>query len=156
MEKKKSWREKLSNDKGLPKLVEIPEKISRQWGTGMMLIPSPIEVDEFMKKIPEGKLITLTELRQVLAKKHSAAIACPMTTGIFVIIAANAAAEEEQEGKIEITPYWRTLKSGGQLNPKYPGSVDEHKRRLELEGYKIIEKGKKIIVENYQDFLLKE
>jgi len=76
------------------------------------VIPAPMEVDEIMRQVPEGKLITINEIRSILAKKHNATIGCPITTGIFAWIAANAAEEARMEGKKSITPYWRTLKTG--------------------------------------------
>jgi len=45
------------------------------------------------------------------------------------------------EGKGDITPYWRTLKTGGELNEKYPGGVAAQAARLETEGH-TIEPGK--------------
>ncbi|HLC16370.1 MAG TPA: MGMT family protein [Thermodesulfovibrionia bacterium] len=153
MAKKKSWHDKLHNSDGLPKVVEITEKMSSRWGTGTFVVPAPVEVDELMKKVPEGRLITTKEIRQALAAKHGATIACPLTTGIFAVIAANAAQEEAQKGRHDITPYWRTLKSEGQLNPKYPGGIEEQKRLLELEGHRIIQKGKNFIVDNYEKFI---
>ena len=41
------------------------------------------------------------------------------------------------EGKTDITPYWRTLKLGGQLNEKYPGGVEAQSARLREEGHTI-------------------
>ena len=155
MARKKSWREKLADSKDLPKVEVITEKMSKRWGTGTVVIPSPKEVDEVMKKVPQGKLVTINEIRQVLAKKHGASIGCPITTGIFAWIAANAAMEEAAEGRKRITPYWRTLKSGGELNPKYPGGIENLKARLESEGHEIIQKGKKYIVKDYEESLIK-
>ncbi|MBN2240095.1 MAG: MGMT family protein [Dehalococcoidales bacterium] len=60
-----------------------------------------------------------------------------MTTGIFAGIAARAAAEDEAEGREDITPYWRTLKSKGEINEKYPGGLEEQAARLEAEGHTI-------------------
>ena len=96
-----------------------------------------------MKKVPKGKLITINEIRAKLAKKHGADFACPITTGIFAWIAAHAADEAEQDGKKRITPYWRTLKSGGELNAKYPGGIANVRKRLEAEGHTIIQRGKR-------------
>jgi len=138
---RKSWQEKLADSKGLPKVQEITDKMSKRWGTGTVVIPAPKEVDEIMRKIPEGKLTTINEIRAILAQKHGASIGCPITTGIFAWIAANAAAEAATEGKQNITPYWRTLKSGGQLNEKYPGGAEAQTARLKKEGH-IIEPGK--------------
>jgi hypothetical protein len=80
---KPTWSEKLNESKGYPKVEPISERISKRWGTGTIVIPAPIEVDEFMRKVPEGKLITINDIRVALAKKHGATIGCPMTTSIF-------------------------------------------------------------------------
>jgi len=45
------------------------------------------------------------------------------------------------EGKKDITPYWRTLKSKGELNEKFPGGVEAQAARLQAEGH-TIEPGK--------------
>jgi alkylated DNA nucleotide flippase Atl1 len=151
---KLNWREKLADDKGLPRVVRITEKMSQKWGTGTVVIPAPREVDEIMRKVPRGKIITINEIRKVLAQKHGATIGCPITTGIFAWIAAHAAAEASREGKTRITPYWRTLKSGGEVNEKYPGGAEAQKERLEKEGHKVISKGKKYIVSDFAKRLL--
>ena len=141
---RKTWQEKLADSKDLPKVVEITGKMSARWGTGTLVIPAPREVDEIMAKVPAGKVTTMSEIRVVLAQKHGTTIGCPLTTGIFANIAARAAEEAVAEGKVNTTPYWRTLKSKGELNEKYPGGVDAQAAHLEKEGH-IIEpaKGKK-------------
>ena len=116
--KKKSWQEKLVDSKDLPKVVKIEGKKSKRWGTGTVVIPAPIEVDKIMKKVPKGKLITINQIRELLAKRHFATIGCPITTGIFAWVAANAAEEMAKEGKENLTPYGRTLKIGGEINQK--------------------------------------
>jgi len=148
--KKTSWVEKLNDSKGLPKVERITDKLSKRWGTGTIVIPAPIEVDEFMRNVPAGKLTTINDIRAALAKKHNATIGCPMTTGIFAWVAANAADEQEQQGEKNITPYWRTLKKGGVLNEKYPGGAEAQKLRLEQEGHTITKKGKNYKVLNYE------
>jgi hypothetical protein len=154
--KKKSWREKLTDNKGLPRVEVITEKMSIRWGIGTIVIPAPMEVDEIMKRVRKGELITINEIRNILAKKHGATIGCPITTGIFAMIAAHAAHEEMETGKARITPYWRTLKSDGEINPKYPGGIKDQKTRLESEGHKVIRKGKKYLVEDYQKHLIQD
>jgi len=136
--KRKSWREKLADDKGLPKVGKVEGRMSKKWGTGMMVIPAPREVDELMRRVPKGKITTINELRAALARKHNASFACPMTTGIFAWIAAQAAAEAQAEGRKRVTPWWRTLKTGGELNPKYPGGVATQSKLLLAEGHEII------------------
>ncbi|PIR90173.1 hypothetical protein COS93_00955 [bacterium (Candidatus Gribaldobacteria) CG07_land_8_20_14_0_80_33_18] len=150
MIKQKNWVEKLKNNKGLPKVVKITGKMSKRWGTGSVAIPAPMEVNEIMKKVPKGKLISINQIRQVIAKRHKATIGCPITCGIFAWIAANAAEEERKQGKKDITPYWRTLKSDGSLNEKYPSGLEGQKKLLEKEGHKIIRKGKKYLVVDYE------
>ncbi|MBN1357997.1 MGMT family protein [Candidatus Bathyarchaeota archaeon] len=152
--KKTTWVEKLNESKGLPKVEKITDKLSKRWGTGTIVIPSPIEVYELMRKVPAGKLTTINDIRTALARKHKATIGCPMTTGIFAWVAANAAEEREQSGEKDITPYWRTLKTSGVLNEKYPGGAEAQKLRLEREGHTVIKKGKKFKVLNYEEALV--
>lgn len=153
--KKKSAIEKLHESHGLPKVGKITGKMSKRWGTGTVAIPAPIEVNEIMKKVPKGKLITINEIRKTIAKKHKATIGCPITCGIFAWISAYAAEEERKEGKKNITPWWRTLKGDGVLNEKYPGGVENQKKLLKKEGHKIIPKGKNYIVADYEKALIK-
>jgi alkylated DNA nucleotide flippase Atl1 len=152
---KKSWIEKLNDSKNLPKVVKIEGKMSKRWGTGTCAIPAPIQVDKIMKKIPKGKVITINDIRAIIAKKHKAKIGCPITTGIFAWISANTAEEMRSQGKKDITPYWRTLKLGGQLNEKYPGGIKGQKEILEKEGHKTIQKGKKYLVADFEKSLTK-
>jgi len=148
---RKSWREKLADDKDFPRVVEITDKMSKRWGTGTVVIPAPREVDEIMRKVPKGKLITINQIRAMLAQKHGATIGCPITTGIFAHIVACAAEEAKAEGKKNITPYWRTLKVGGELNEKYPGGVEAQAARLREEGH-IIERDKSGKPKKVKDF----
>jgi hypothetical protein len=150
MKPKKTWREKLADDKGLPKVGRLEGKMTRRWGSGVMVIPAPREVDALMKRVPRGKLTTINELRAALAKKHKADFACPITTGIFSWIAAHAAAEAAAEGRKRITPYWRTLKTGGELNPKHPGGLPALQKRLRAEGHKFVRRGRRCLVKDFE------
>ena len=154
--KKKSWREKLADDKDLPKVGEVTGKLTKRWGEGRFVIPAPREVDALMKQVPRGQLVTINELRTALAHKHKTDFACPITTGIFSWIAAHAAAEAEAEGKKRFTPFWRTLKTGGEINPKYPGGAEGIAKRLRAEGHKITPRRKRLLVSDYQKALFAE
>jgi hypothetical protein len=151
--RKKTWCQKLNEDKGLPKVELIDEKLSKRWGTGTVVIPAPIEVDQMMRKVSKGKLTTINEIRSALARKHKATIGCPITTGIFAWISANASEEQKRSGQKNLTPYWRTLKTGGFLNEKYPGGVEAQRKLLEQEGHLVVQKGKKYFVFNYDRVL---
>ena len=150
---KKTFNEKLNTAGDLPKVEKLtdPRFIERYKST-TLLIAAPVEYDELMKKVPKGKLTTIDRMMGVLAKKHKAGAACPMTAGIFVNIAAKANEEREAlgTGKKNVTPWWRTLKKDGQLNEKYPDGIEGQKIRLEAEGHTIIQKGKRYLVENYE------
>lgn len=155
MKAKKSWREKLAFDHNLPAVKPIPTRMIKRYGDGTIAIPSPREVDEIMASVPKHKLITPMEIGAKVANKHHATIGCTVTSGIFAWIAAHAAHENELEGKRTITPYWRALKTGGELNAKYPGGVDNLKRRLEAEGHVVTQKGAQFFIENYEKKLVK-
>lgn len=107
-----------------------------------------------LQVIPYGKVITLGEIREYFAKLNEADFTEPITAGIFVSIAAWASYQRSEN----LTPYWRTLKANGELNPKYPGGVEAQKEELEAEGHTIIKKGRtniRYFVKDYSDVLFK-
>lgn len=132
-----SWREKLEK-KIQPKLVNLSLNWSKKIGAGKMLIPTPLLIDSTIKKIPKGKVVTVNNIRDYLANEYNADTTCPLTTGIFLNIAANTAEEDRSRGKTRVTPYWRVLKEGGKLNPKFPGGISKQADYLEQEGLEII------------------
>jgi alkylated DNA nucleotide flippase Atl1 len=139
MRTRKPWREKMQRD---AKIVVIPPKRQKRFGRGKMLIPSPLDVEALIRSIPRGKVITQSQLRERLAQAAGVDCACPMTTGIFVRITAEAAAEDERAGKSRITPYWRVVRDDGSLLEKLPGGPSMQAARLESEGRTIDRTGK--------------
>jgi alkylated DNA nucleotide flippase Atl1 len=140
---RKTWREKLENQDH-SKVVEIPERMARKFGTGTMLIPKPLDVDALIRKTKKGKLVTVSEIRGRLARDNQVDVACPLTTGIFVRIVAEAAEEDLRNGRKQVTPYWRVIRDDGSLNEKFPGGVKQQSRRLKEEGHTIASgKGKR-------------
>ena len=135
--RRKTWREKLHESEGLPKIVDIPPRWTKRFGLGKMLIARPLDVDALIRGVHEGKLITQGQIRGKLARDFEVDATCPLTTGIFVRIVAEVAEEDFSEGKEEATPYWRVLKADGGLNPKFPGGVGLQTARLEAEGHTI-------------------
>jgi alkylated DNA nucleotide flippase Atl1 len=107
-----------------------------------------------MRAVPKGKLITINQIRETVAHRHGATIGCPITTGILARIAAGAAGEEEEEGTQQVTPYWRTLKGGGELNAKYPGGLEGQRARLESEGHTVVTRGQRVFVREYERALV--
>ncbi|HYG24671.1 MAG TPA: hypothetical protein VEH04_18000 [Verrucomicrobiae bacterium] len=151
---RKSWKDKLADDKNLPRVFQVPGEMARRFGAGMMVIPAPREVDALMKRVPKGRVVTINELRSAVASRHQADMACPITTGIFSWIAAHAAAEASSLGSKRITPYWRTLKNGGEVNPKYPGGLEEVSKRLRAECHEIEKRGKRAYVVDFTNVLV--
>lgn len=152
-ENKKGFNSKMNDSKDMPKIVELDEEGSKRWGGKTMVIAPPIDYDMLMKKVPKGKLITTDILRKAMAKKYKTDITCPLTCGIFVNICAWASYQREDD----ITPYWRTLKSNGELNIKYPESFELQKKKLVEEGHTIITKGtknKRYFVKDYEKYLI--
>jgi hypothetical protein len=153
--KRKSWREKLADNKDLPKIQKFATAKNKSMPAGTYVIPAPADVDAVMKKVPKGKLITINQIRNALAAKHKTQFCCPITTGIFTWIASNAAEEDAAAGKKRITPYWRTLKNGGELNPKYPGGIEAQQAKLLAESHAVFQKGKRFFVADYEKSLAK-
>jgi len=150
---KKSWREKLADDKDLPRVIRVTGRAAARWGGTTVAIAAPREVDALMRSVPRGRVITTKELRAALARKHRTETTCPITTGIFSWIAAHAAEEAAAAGAKKTTPYWRTLKSGGELNPKFPGGVAALRRKLTAEGHGFTHRGERVFVDNLDSVL---
>lgn len=71
---------------------------------------------------------------------------------MFVSIAAWASYQRNDNE----TPYWRTLKANGELNPKYPGGVAAQKEKLQAEGHTILQRGRtniKYFVKDYEKMM---
>lgn len=138
-EDQKDFNAMLNRENGMPKLQLINDEASiKKYGGNRMYFAPPIDYDAIMKKIPNGKIITVGAIREYLAKHHDADFTDPITAGIFVSIAAWAS----HQRTVDKTPYWRTLKAKGELNPKYPGGVEKQRIHLEAEGHEIIRRGR--------------
>ncbi len=148
MGKKKTVREKIESMED--QIVEIPPRLIGRYGAGMMLIPSAREIMELMSKIPAGKVLTVGQIRDYLARKYQVVTTCPLVTGIAIRLIAEAV----ESGEIEKVPWWRVIKSDGSLNPKLPGGGKVQKKRLEDEGLVVVQKGKKLKVQDFRQHLM--
>ena len=160
---RKSWREKLKDKPSLPKVLRLEKrfpcynavhKMGAEVGDNVVLV-NPSEVVKIMQQVPKGKLITIVEVCRQIARNHGVKACCSLTTGIFIMTAANAVEEVCKKGKSLDIPYWRTLKAEGFLNKKYPGGQEAHKKLLEGENFRVISRGKKYQVDEYEKYLLK-
>jgi alkylated DNA nucleotide flippase Atl1 len=162
--RKKTWREKLADKNDLPKVLKLERrfpcynavhKMGAEVGDEIVLV-NPSEVMEIMKKVPYGKLTTILEICKIVAKRYEVKGCCSLTTGIFIMTAANAVEEARKDNENLEIPYWRTLKADGCLNEKYPGGAESHRELLENEGFKVVARGKRFFVANYQDYLMRD
>ena len=160
---KKTWQEKLKDKPSFPKVLRLEKKfpcynavhkMGAEVGDEIVLV-NPSEVVAIMKQVPKGRLITIVEICRQIARNHDVKGCCSLTTGIFIMTAANAAEEVSREGRSLDIPYWRTLKANGFLNEKYSGGQEVHKRLLEEEDFKVIARGKKYHVVDYDKYLIK-
>ena len=143
---RRTWQQKLADDKDLPKVLELSAGEAKRWGGRSMVVARPRDVDAVIREIPRGHTLTINDLRSRLASQYGTETACPITTGIFAWISAHASAEAEAEGNASPSPWWRVLKAGGRLNPKFPGGEEEQARRLAAEG--IVTTDGKVVPEN--------
>ena len=83
-ENKKDFNFMMNNNKDMPKIQVIKDEktIKKYSGTKMFFAP-PLYYDKLMKKVPKGKLITVSQMRDYLAKQNNADFTDPMTAGIL-------------------------------------------------------------------------
>ncbi len=119
-----------------PRVELLTQAKGANYPPGRMLISSPLEIAQVVAAIPRGEVITMGALRQQLAQAHDADYTCPLTTGIFLRIAAEAA--DEEDGAL---PYWRVVKDDGKLLDKLPGGPEAQAQHLAAEGHAVLRKG---------------
>jgi hypothetical protein len=116
---KKSWLDKLNENKE-PKFKRIDIDFADIPSGSNMFIATPKLIDKYIQGISVGKRIDIKTLRKDLAIEHNADYTCPVTTGIFLRIVAEANYEKLQQGQSidEITPFWRVIAPNSPLAKK--------------------------------------
>lgn len=101
-----------------------------------LLISSPKEIQSYVRDIPKGKSIPVSEMRDALAKRHKAEATCPLTTGIFLRIVAEAACEDLEKGaRLEdVAPFWRVISPKDNLAKKLKCGPEFLEARRAAEG----------------------
>lgn len=124
----------------------------REANGGSMVVSTPAEVDALIRHVGPGEVVTLDDIRQGLARRHGATVACPVSTAIFINMAARAAEEQRLRGEDPeaLTPWWRVLKRGGLLNPKLPGGVEKQQALLAAEGVRASPLRRHLAVYDYE------
>lgn len=116
---KKTWLEKLQSAK-VPVVKHIDFDFADIPAGSKMFIATPEIIDNYIKQIPEGKGVGIKTIRNDLAIENQADYTCPVTTGIFLRIVAEANYEKYQQSKnLEgITPFWRVIEPKSPLSKK--------------------------------------
>jgi hypothetical protein len=119
MNTKKTWVEKLNENKE-PKVKRIDFDFADIPANSNMFIATPKIIDSYIKQIAKGKKVTVQTIRKDLAAENRADYTCPVTTGIFLRIVAEAAYEKfQQTSSLKgITPFWRVVDPGSALAKK--------------------------------------
>jgi len=154
-EDRKDFNAMLQDSKDMPKYQTITDaKSIAKYGGDRMYFAPPKDYDRVMRLVPYGKLLTIGDIREYFARESGADFTEPITAGVFVSIAAWASFQRDGDK----TPYWRTLKNKGELNPKYPGGAEAQKELLESEGHTVIQRGRtniRYFVKDYEQKLFK-
>lgn len=113
----KSWRQKF-DERTTSDIKQTDRPIPGVPLNGTILISNPTEISEELAKIGAGRALSIQEFRERLAEKHQADITCPLSTGIFMRIAAEVALEDLAAGKDEVAPFWRVVEPKSPLAKK--------------------------------------
>lgn len=133
--RKKSWQEKLHINR-VPEVERTRKKFADIPAGSTMLIATPLMVDDYIRQIPKGQFRAIGQIRKDLAAENHAEYTCPVTTGIFVRIVAEAAYEEYLKGKplSRIAPFWRALSPRSPSAKKLSFGMDFLLERQKKEG----------------------
>lgn len=134
--KRKTWKEKLATTSDGPKVERLDKKFADIPEGATMLVATPAIVDAYIRHIPRGMHTSLLQMRKDLAVEYNAEYTCPLTSGIFLRIAAEAAWEEYNAGRSlkQITPFWRMIDKKAPVCKKLTFGTDFIKEQRENEG----------------------
>jgi hypothetical protein len=106
----KTWVQKRDADKS-SKIEKLDIDFADMRAGQRMLVATPAIVDAYIRQIPKGHHTPLAVMRKDLAAEYHADVTCPVTSGIFLRIVAEAAYEEYEAGKPigKISPFWRVI-----------------------------------------------
>jgi hypothetical protein len=109
--RRKTWVQKRESAKE-PHVDTLRSAFAGLPAGAALLIPSPNLVAEYVREIPQGQARTIAEMRAALAQRFAADGTCPMTSAMFLRIAAEASLEERTEtgaAAHTLLPFWRIL-----------------------------------------------
>jgi hypothetical protein len=115
----KTWTEKLQANKE-PKVKCIDFDFADIPANSNMFVATPQLVNNYIKQIAKGSKQTVQNMRKDLALGNGADYTCPVSTGIFLRIVAEANYEQYQQTNSlkNITPFWRIIEPNSALAKK--------------------------------------
>lgn len=118
--KGKTWTDKVNDESKTFIVKRIEKSFADIPANSTMLIATPKIIDEYVRQIPKGSSVTLQTMRNDLANEYKAEYTCPVTSGIFLRIVAEAAHEQLSNGKAstKVAPFWRVVDEKSPLNKK--------------------------------------
>ena len=99
-----------------------------------MVIGTPDILRQLVATLPKGRVISLKELRQLLAQHLDAEVACPVTTSMYLRIAVEAAfATSNRQTLTQDFPFWRAIEAESPLFKKLDSTVQEYILKMQME-----------------------
>lgn len=135
---KKTWSQKMRPD--MKHEVKTNDKAFADIPAGSsFLIATPGIVNAYVRNIPEGRHVSIKQMREDLAAEYHAEYTCPVTSGIFLRIVAENAWEELMKGKSvsKITPFWRMIDLKSPSAKKLACGTDFIREMREKEGLSV-------------------
>lgn len=114
-----SWQTKLAKPHSA-QLKRVDKPMMGMPAGSLMYISTPAEIEAYISAIPRGVWVEVSTLRNDLAQANGADWTCPLTTGIFLRILAEAHVERVREGlsKEPMCPFWRVISPNSLLAKK--------------------------------------
>jgi hypothetical protein len=82
-----------------PKRVRLDKDFAGIKAGTLMFVGTPPIIDAYLRKVPPGETRTIERMRRELARAHQCDATCPVSTAIFLRIAAEAAIEHLQRSQ---------------------------------------------------------
>lgn len=120
-----TWIAKLEKE-GSPKVKHLDKRFVDIPEDSDMLVATPQIFEEYLKKSKPGITIPIKKMRDDLAKKFRADHTCPVTTGLFLRIVAEANYEKFAKGTpvTDLAPFWRAVEPNSSLAKKLSFPLD--------------------------------
>lgn len=134
--KSKTWTEKVNDVTKVHVVKKNDKDFAGIPANSTMLIATPKIVEEYVRQIPKGAGTTLQDMRVDLAHEYNAEFTCPVTSGIFLRMVAEAAFEQVEQGKAisSVAPFWRIVDKKSPLLKKLSFGSDFVLQQRKKEG----------------------